>query len=315
MRLLGIELRRALARRLTKVVIFVAILGMVGAGIAVFITSQRTTKYVGPSATEEQQIKNAMIAACLQGEEFPQEKVAPTESPPPIGTPERTTFCAKAAEQLRFGDYVDKRYRLATLKKTLVDGSVWMAIIAWLLAASFIGAEWRSGDMATLLTWEPRRIRVGIAKAAAAIIVTFAIVIILQALLVGVLYPAAAFRGSTAGTDAAFWRSLSFAGLRVGGLAALAALMGFAASSLGRNTAAGLGAGFVYLTIVEGSLGGLIQRIRPWLVLRNAIVFVTNERTGAVAGRTPTQAGLLLLGYALALFVVATVVFKQRDVT
>ncbi|MGZ4139220.1 MAG: hypothetical protein ACXVD8_05235, partial [Actinomycetota bacterium] len=62
MRLLGIELRRALARRLTKVVIFVAILGMVGAGIAVFITSQRTTKYVGPSAAEEQQIKNAMIA-------------------------------------------------------------------------------------------------------------------------------------------------------------------------------------------------------------------------------------------------------------
>ena len=38
---------------------------------------------------------------------------------------------------------------------------------AWLLAASFVGAEWHAGTMGTLLTWEPRRLYVLGAKVAA----------------------------------------------------------------------------------------------------------------------------------------------------
>src|SRR5438445_6494378 len=158
--------------------------------------------------------------------------------------------------------------------------------------------------MATLRSWEPRRVRVMIAKLIAAVFVTFVIVMVLQALLVGALYPAAAYRGTTAGTSAGFWRLFSYVGLRSGALAALAAVLGFSTGALGRNTAAGLGAGFVYIAVVEGGLlGGLIPGIRQWLIIGNAIVFVNNERNPEIHGRSPTQAALLLLGYAVGLWV------------
>src|SRR6266568_420469 len=146
--------------------------------------------------------------------------VAPGASLPPLGTPERQTFCEKLVGQEQLGGFEDKRFHLTDITDIFKHLSVWFAIIGWLLGASYIGAEWRTGMMATLLTWEPRRVRVMVAKVIAAVFVTFVVVMVLQALLVGALYPAAAYRGSTAGTSAAFWRSFSYVGLRSGGLAA-----------------------------------------------------------------------------------------------
>jgi hypothetical protein len=325
-RLLGIEIRRAFARRLTKIVILVAVAGIIAAGLTTYFKSQRATAYQGPSATQEQQIKDDMIGSCLRGGPLPGQDGAPPGAPgvvpapgqslPAVGTAERETVCVKAADQIQFGGYVDKRFHLTVIMDIFKHLSVWFAIIAWLLAASYIGAEWRTGMMATLLTWEPRRVRVMLAKAIAAVLVTFVIVMVLQALLVGALYPAAAYRGSTAGTNEAFWREFSYVGLRSGALAALAATLGFAVGALGRNTAAGLGAGFVYLAVIEGGLlGGLIPSVRPWLIVGNAIIFVNNERTVDIRGRSPTQAILLLVGYAVGLWLIATLVTKKRDVT
>jgi ABC-2 type transport system permease protein len=316
-RLLGIEIRRAFARRLTKMVIVIALAGIIAGGLTTYFKSSRTEVFVGPSASEQLQLRNEQIQECMRGSSVPGGgQPAPGLPVPPIGTAERQTFCEKAAGQLQFGGVEDKRFHLTAIMDLFKHLSVWFAIIAWLLAASYIGAEWRTGMMATLLTWEPRRIRVMIAKAIAAVVVTFVIVMVLQALLVGALYPAAAYRGTTAGTNEAFWRSFSYVGLRSGALAAMAAILGFAAGALGRNTAAGLGAGFVYLAVIEGGLlGGLIPSIRPWLIIGNAIVFVNNERNPDIRGRSPTQAALLLLGYAVGLWLIATLVTKKRDVT
>jgi hypothetical protein len=291
--------------------------GIIAAGLTVFFKSSRTEAFVGPSAQQQQQLRNEQIQECMRGGFVPGGgQPAPAESLPPIGTPERQSFCEKAASQLQFGGVEDKRFHLTQIADVFKHLSVWFAIIAWLLAASYIGAEWRTGMMATLFTWEPRRVRVMVAKAMAAILVTFVIVMVLQALLVGALYPAAAYRGTTAGTNQAFWRSFSYIGLRSGGLAAMAAILGFAAGALGRNTAAGLGTGFVYLAVIEGGLlGGLIPSVRPWLIVGNAIVFINNERNPDIRGRSPTQAALLILGYAVGLWLISTLVTKKRDVT
>lgn len=315
MRLLGIEIRRAFARRLTKIVVMVALAGIIAAGVTVFFKSHRATVFVGPSAAQQQEIRNQQIGDCMRGtiEGIP---VTPQTSVPPIGTAERQNFCEKIVGQQQFGGFEDKRFHLTDLPDIFKHLSVWFAIIGWLLGASYIGAEWRTGMMGTLLTWEPRRVRVMVTKVIAAVFVTFVIVMMLQALLVGALYPAAAYRGSTAGTTEAFWRSFSYVGLRSGALAVLAAILGFAAGALGRNTAAGLGTGFVYLAVIEGGLlGGLIPSIRPWLIVGNAIVFVNNERNPDIKGRSPTQAALLLLGYAVGLWLIATFFTKKRDVT
>jgi ABC-2 family transporter len=325
-RLLGIEIRRAFARRLTKIVIIVALGAIIAAGLTTYFKSQRATAFVGPSATEQGQIKNDFIQSCLRGGPLPGQEggpqgapgavQAPGQSLPPIGTAERQTVCAQAADNLQFGGFEDKRFHLTAIMDLFKHLSVWFAIIAWLLAASYIGAEWRTGMMATLLTWEPRRVRVMVAKVLAAVLVAFGIVMVLQALLVGALYPAAAYRGSTAGTNEAFWRAFSYVGLRSGALAAMAATLGFAVGALGRNTAAGLGAGFVYLAVIEGGLlGGLIPSVRPWLIVGNAIIFINNERNTDIRGRSPTQAIMLLVGYAVGLWLIATLVTKKRDVT
>jgi ABC-type transport system involved in multi-copper enzyme maturation permease subunit len=312
-RLIGIELRRAFARRLTKLVILVAVAGIIAAGLAVYFHSSRTESHVGPSGPKVQSFKEEAVSQCVNGGPLP--FPSPEETLPAVGTGERTAVCQKLVDQLEFGGIVDNRFHVIQLADVLQHVSAFAAIIAWLLGATLIGAEWRTGSMATLLTWESRRTRVMVAKAFAAVLVSFVIVMVLQGLLVGALYPAARFRGSTAGATHAFWRSLGYLGLRSGGLAAGAALIAFAVSSLGRSTAAALGAGFGYLALVEGALlGALVPKSRPWLIVRNAVVFITDQRNVDVPGRSPEQAGLLLLGYAVALFLIATMVMRQRDV-
>jgi ABC-type transport system involved in multi-copper enzyme maturation permease subunit len=335
MRLVRIEIRRALARRLTKMVLVVALGGIIAAGISVFFKSTNT--FSGPSGAE---VKAEQIQACIRGDvsapgdvppnapgeiapgkSLPPGVVVPSEgvsgvTGPPPNTPERTTYCNNAYANIEFGNEGDHRFHLFDIKGIYKALSVWLAIIGWLLGASYIGAEWRSGTMTTLLTWEPRRMRVMLTKLAATMIVVFGLVLLLQALLVGALYPSAIYRGTTEFVNADFWRSFSYQGLRIGGLAAAASALGFSAGSLGRNTAAGLGAGFVYIAVVEGGLlGGLIPAVRPWLILGNAIVFINNQKQVDIHGRTPTVAGLLLLGYAAGVVLIAAGFFKKRDVT
>lgn len=316
MRLLGIEIRRAFARRVTKGIILLGIAGIIAAGLSVYFTSERKTIHVshqGPKISE-------FVKACTSGAPLPIESTPPL---PSVGSPDRAAACQQLADQLT-GDTIDKRFYLTNLLDILKHVSAFAAIIAWLLGASYIGGEWRSGSFATLLTWEPRRIRVMVAKAIAAVAVSFIIVIVLQAILVGALYPSAFYHGSTSVTSgefihfptaAAFWRSLSYLGLRSGALAAGAALMGFALGAIGRNTAASLGTGFFYIAVVEGAVvGNFVAKARPWLLVRNAIVFINNTRIDAVPNRTPLQAGLITLGYAVAVFLIATLATRVRDV-
>ena len=313
MRLIGVELRRAFARRLTKLLIVVSIAGIVAAGIAVYFHSNRATAEISPAAPKIEDFKNGAFQDCVNG--GPLDFPTPPTALPPVGSAQRAGVCRDLVDQLQFNQAVDKRFHVTQLADVLQHVSAFAAIIAWLLGSSLIGAEWRTGSMATLLTWEPRRIRVTMAKAFAAVVAAFLIVMLLQGLLVGALYPAARFRGSTAGATHEFWRSLSYLGLRSGGLAAGAALIAFAVASLGRSTAAALGAGFGYLALVEGALlGALVPSSRPWLIVRNAVVFITDRRAFDVPGRSPEQAGLLLLGYALGFLLIAALVNQQRDV-
>jgi len=317
-RLLGVEVRRAFARRLTKAVFVLCLAGIIAAGLATFFVSKKQTIHNLPSGPKIA----AFVDACARGEPLPVESMPVL---PSVGSSERATACRQFVDQIA-GNTIDKRFYLTNLFDIIKHVSAMGAIVAWLLGASFIGAEWRSGSFATLLTWEPRRWRVVVCKAIAAIAVSFIIVMVLQALLVGALYPAAAYHGSTAVTgDAAgplrfpssaiFWRSFIYLGLRSGGLGAAAALAGFALGAIGRNTAASLGTGFFYIAIVEGAIvGNFIPKARPWLLVRNAIVFINNTRIFEVPHRTPLQAGLIVFGYGLGLFLIAAAVTRARDV-
>jgi ABC-type transport system involved in multi-copper enzyme maturation permease subunit len=213
------------------------------------------------------------------------------------------------------GIAVDRRFHLTGLTGALKGTSPVFVIVCWLLGASFIGADWHSGTVPTLLTWDPRRVRVILAKLVACVAAVFALVIALQAILGGALALAAALRGTTEGTGAAWVRQTVGVGIRVGALSSIGAAIGFAIASVARNSAAALGVGFGYIVIVENLIRGLRPHWERWLVGDNAAVFITGRNAGLSFERSVFEAGLLLAAYASALVVVAVTAFRARDVT
>jgi ABC-2 type transport system permease protein len=209
--------------------------------------------------------------------------------------------------------HADAGFRLSSFGDIVGGVTVPIVLAMWTFGASFIGADWRFGTIGTLLTWEPRRIRVLVAKAIAAAIVAAVATLIMHALLVGAMLPAVFTKGTTGGP--ARFDHLIGISLRGAALAAIASALGFAIASVARNSAFGLGAGFVYLVIVENVLQGFFPGIRKWLVVGNAIVFVSGQRQFDIVGRSVIGAGVLLAVYAVIAVAVATGVFRARDVT
>ena len=90
--------------------------------------------------------------------------------------------------------------------------------------------------------------------------------------------------------------------------------MGFAIATIGRNTAAALGAGFAYIIVLENILGSSIARWRRWLLLGNVIVFVSgNNNGGEVPGRTVAGAAAFLTAVAVTLLLGAAGTFWRHD--
>lgn len=208
----------------------------------------------------------------------------------------------------------DPRFPLTMLPDILKGTSIPLIIAGWLLGASFIGADWRAGTITTLLTWEPRRARVIVAKVLACAVFVFALAMALQTVLGGVLSLDAVFRGTTEGVDASWWREAGGVAVRAATLTAVASVVGFAVASIGRNTAAALGAGFAYIAVIENLVRGLRPGWQRWLFTDNAAVFITGGNVSFTFELTMLQALVLLAVYAAVLFTVSVVMFRSRDV-
>lgn len=197
----------------------------------------------------------------------------------------------------------------------LMSMGVPMIMLAWLLGASFMGAEWNNRTLTSILTWEPRRLRVVAAKTGALAIVAFLWLFVFQAYLAAILYPTAHLRGDTSGVDAAFWIDLAGDGARVGIAGVLAALMGLALATAGRNTAAALGVGFVHIALVEGLLRAFKPQWSDWLIGQNLGLFLIGQADFDPVGHSQFAAGLLLVAYTLTLLTGAAAVFRRREMS
>ena len=299
--LLQVEIKRLLARRLVRVLVLIAVVGIVIAGVTVLFKSHRDLR--GPS-TEARIIHQGShdVVECTNG------NLGAISGRPPKGmTPEE--FCNSTG----FGPQ-DSRFHLTTLQDVWLGVGGQLLIVAWLIAASFIGAEWHAGTVTTQLTWEPRRVRVFIAKLLACALLVFVGTIVLELLLGAALWPAAALRGTTAGVDGA-WVSESVRLLGRAGVACVfGALLGYALGSAGRNTAASLGVGFVYLVVVESLVRGFKPRWAPWLIGDNVVNFLGGE-SHQILDRSPGASAATLALYCAIALLAALALFKRRDVT
>ena len=208
-----------------------------------------------------------------------------------------------------------QEYDLVGLPDVLMGTSLVLVSVAWMLGASAIGADWHAGHVTTILTWEPRRGRVMLAKIAASLASVFVVSLVIQALLGAALAAAAAGAGSTAGADAAWLAESAGVALRVALLSTIFAGFGFGLASAGRNTAVALGVGFGYLVIVENLVRGLRPQWTPWLLTENAGLFIVDSPIDfPLLARSTVGAGLYLAAVGTALLLVASGLFRTRDV-
>jgi hypothetical protein len=200
------------------------------------------------------------------------------------------------------------------------DGAVLTAAIFLILGgfftgAAIAGAEWRAGTVTTVLTWEPRRVRMNLTRTAAGAILAFALSFGLQVAFLAAFLPAVLAHGTTDGASSGWWISLALALARTSLITAIVSVLGVALATLGRNTAFALGFVFAWMAVIEG----VIRGIRPgWAQFLWAENIVTVEEWAQMRNveftRGPVLALATLLLYTAVIIAAATITFRRRDV-
>jgi hypothetical protein len=296
-----VELQRLRARKLLKWLTIAVIVGGVFAGTMAFFGSNRSPEKVAAAEARFE----AETAACISGIE------AGTYGDGEITSDMRSDPAAFCDDEVWMED---PRFRYEEMTWILGTLAFPMAMFAWLIGASAMGAEWHSRGITTSLTWEPRRVRVLLAKMSSAAVLSFVWVVSLLIVFAALMYPGAALRGTMEGVDAAWFMEAVGGVLRVGAAGSLAAIFGVALATIGRNTAAAFGVGFAYLTIVEGLIRGLKPAWDDWLIGDNLALFTIGPEDVTNVAHSQWGAALLIVGYALALSWIALALFRKREI-
>jgi ABC-2 type transport system permease protein len=197
----------------------------------------------------------------------------------------------------------------------LTIGAVFLLMGGLIGGAGVIGGEWRSGSIATVLTWEPRRVRLLATRFAAMATCSFAIALALQLVLLLAMVPAVVVHGTTTGADAAFAASLGAAMARIAAMTALGTLLGAGIASITRSTAGGILAVWVWVALVESTLRARKPWMSSYLLSENVVRVVSwADLPGITGTRSPAAAAGLLALYAAGLALVAAVAFRRVDI-
>jgi hypothetical protein len=297
--LIGVEIRRLLARPLFRTLSAVVVIAFIVIGTITFVASSDDPARVAAAA----EMRRAEIARCVGSV-----RTTMDGQPQPEALADPVQWCRDET----YGS--DPRFPYRDIQWILGTLGFPMMVLGGLLGASFIGAEWANRTVMTTLTWDARRVRVLTAKALAVSIVSFAWVMLLQGGFLAAMYPAAAYEGTMGGVNAVWWTETIELTARAAGIATMAAVFGLSLATIGRNTAAALGIGFAYLAVVEG----LVRAFRPswgdWLIGDNAVAALIGDLDANHLGHSVGAAGLLLAAYSISLLAIAVAVFQRRDV-
>jgi hypothetical protein len=181
--------------------------------------------------------------------------------------------------------------------------------------ASVAGAEWRAGTVTTVLTWEPRRVRLQLARAGACGLLAAVIAFALQSVFLAALLPATVAHGSTAGTTSGWWVALVAAMARISLLTAIAAVIACSLATLARNTAFALVTVFAWSAVIEGIIRGLKPGLAGYLWGENLATAMSWAQLDDVEfQRGPLLALLTMVTYAGVIAGGATLSFARRDI-
>jgi ABC-2 type transport system permease protein len=302
---MGAEVKRIVARRAVRLSVLLVGVAIVAAGVIAFATSSSMSDAVYRqrvrAANAQVDAQRAAAEQCIQAHGG----VAGRDVSPAV-----RDSCIPP----HFASVHDPRFHRQRLGGILKGTGGVFAILGLALGATLLGAEFASRGMTTLLTYEPRRLRVFGAKVVTGMVAMAAFAFVS---LMGVglaLLPALLLHGAPVSHADPSWAGVAgFIG-RGTALVAVATGIGMAIATLGRSTAAALGAGFAYIVLLEYILGSFLKSWRPWLLLGNIIVFVSGKSSRDISGRSVLGAGIFLALVATGLLAVAAASFRQRDI-
>lgn len=281
MSLVRAERRRLHKRRVTKMMLLlgVVLLGVIGTGM--FFSNQKATDATRAAAAAQAQRDyeqqrdfwdNGGRASC--------EAMAKQENI----EPEQMCGQGPRPEDFRPEYYMPSTY---DFKAAFVGmATVWamiMAFVGLIIGASYVGAEWSSGGMMNLLTWQPRRVRVLGTKLLTLAGVMAAWSAIIFVAWVGLQWLIGTFRGTTAGMTSGTWQSFGLTGLRGIGLILGGAIFGFVLASLGRRTAVAMGVLIALIIVAQFGLTLILFAAR---VPFPTLYFFGNHLTAWMEGHT-----------------------------
>lgn len=196
----------------------------------------------------------------------------------------------------------------------LMIGAIPLLIGGLLGGASVAGAEWRAGTVTTVLTWEPRRLRLHAARTASAFLLAAVIAIALQTLFLAATLPAVLAHGTTVGTDRGWWVSLAAAAARISLLTGGTAVLGVSLATLGRNTTFALGAAFGWMAVGENLVRGFKPALQDLLMGENlAIAMMWGQLDSADFSRSEVTAVLTIVAYLGLVALAGASSFRRRD--
>lgn len=322
-RLVGTELIRLWSRRFARVLLGLSVLGYLVAVVFLFQTYAKPTAadLAQATASRDQQIvsMNQSRDDCLKapgGSDDTCGSLVTADQFPPDQFLQNTPFRPDQVSE----------YTMA------VGAAVAMAV--FILAATSIGAEWSSKNIVAWLFYEPRRLRLMVAKLLAltgVVVVLSAVAQLVWALTARLLLSQRGVPVSTLGPDAThFWSDVLGEQVRAGLLVVPVALLGFGLANLIKNTAAALGIAFVFLAVVESVMRGITPGWQPfqfttgaaaWMQTGGVTVFGTEVYNQQYGSMMPEQihvsnahGAVTLLVYAALVLAISLAWFKRRDI-
>jgi hypothetical protein len=264
MRLFRSELLRARSRRL---VVMILVGGMIATVVAMTIAAFNSTPASDTAIQQAQARYEKNLQQCLAGE-----FTGPNGQVPP-GYDSLEDYCEEESALSLAGAGV----WLHDLPVVLLGIATFVIMLAAWLGASLAGADWTNGTMATLLTWEPRRVRVMLTRAAVVILVVAFVLLFLQVFFSIVYSAVAALFGTTALSPPDLWSDVAAVIGRVCSMGVAVGLIAYAVAMIGRSTVASLGALFGYLVLFEGVIAGFRPSIQSNLLVRAVGVILSQQ--------------------------------------
>jgi hypothetical protein len=323
--LLRSELHRFRSRRFIHVVLVVAVLGWIVA------TSIALTQYGNPSDAEVAQAEEQLTADLEMNQQYREECLANPDQIPAGMSPDEFCGTEQTRDDMQLEWYLNKApfdFGSAGTDGALAFAALG-AVIAALVGATWIGAEWSTRSIVALLFWVPRRMQVMAAKVVVLVGAAAVIGIVAQGAWLAMSGILRAAVGSDRALPDGFWGDLLQTQGRGVLLTVIAALLAFGLTNLVRNTGAALGIAFVYLLIVENAVRVMRPHWQPWLISDNALGLVQQggstllfydgipdangfvEPTEYYLGHL--QSGILLGTVTIVVVAIGAVLFARRD--